>query len=159
MKWIRRVIALTKRYEIWDFYTLSSDSGLDNRRKGISNISEIRGCLLLMQSEDDFLVVVDKRSMIKVEIQVVSPSRFLYEIYNGHKGLRSRFCANLEKELIGDFDIVKISRWAYKFYLDNVRDLDNELRDAVLSIAGMADGEEFEMSELELRELSKRLFR
>jgi len=73
--------------------------------------------------------------------------------------LRSRFCTDLEKELVRDFDIVILSRWAYRFYLDNVRDLDNELRDAVLSIAGMADGEEFEMSQLELRELSERLSR
>lgn len=71
--------------------------------------------------------------------------------------LRSQFCTDLEKELAGDFDIVRISQWAYRFYLDNVRDLDSELREAVLSIVGMADSEEFEMSQLELKELCKRL--
>lgn len=54
-------------------------------------------------------------------------------------------------------DIVKISRWAYKLYLENVRNVDSDVKDLLLDIGRMEDAKEFEYSMDELLEIARSL--
>jgi hypothetical protein len=52
------------------------------------------------------------------------------------------------------FEVQALSRWAYQVYLDNSRTLEPGLKEVLLDIARMEDGEEFEFTRSELLDLA-----
>lgn len=54
-------------------------------------------------------------------------------------------------------DLVALSRWSYEVFLDCQRDVEPSLRDLLLDLSRMEDGQEFEYSIDELGRLAKEL--
>ena len=65
-----------------------------------------------------------------------------------------QFGTELLLELNDDFDVVRVSRWAYEKYISNCRDVDQLTRAAMMQIVAMDEGPEFEMNESELRKFA-----
>lgn len=63
----------------------------------------------------------------------------------------------LDTRLRETTDVAKISRWAYRIYLDNARDIDPEVKNILLDIGRMEDDPQFEYSIDELRDMSSRM--
>lgn len=62
----------------------------------------------------------------------------------------SDFADGLESQLAQGFDSVRIARWAYQTYFDNVRELEPGLNDKIMSIV-LIEEPQFEMSKEELQ--------
>ena len=62
-------------------------------------------------------------------------------------------------ELEKGYDIYRIARWAYKFYIDHLRELSEELQATLESLFFMEEGPEFVIAEQELRALADKLMR
>lgn len=62
---------------------------------------------------------------------------------------RRDFAKGLEAQLGQGFDQVRIARWAYQMFLDNVRGLEPGLEDKIMSIV-LIEEPQFEMSREEL---------
>ncbi len=60
----------------------------------------------------------------------------------------------LQTKLEQTSDIVALSRWAYKTYNENIRELEPGLKDVLLDLARMEDAIEFEYSLDELFKLA-----
>ncbi len=63
----------------------------------------------------------------------------------------------LESAVFGGFDIFKISKEAFRIYQELALELDGELDADLLSLMAMEEGEEFELTEKEFRELLFRM--
>ena len=68
----------------------------------------------------------------------------------------SRFAEGLRAELSCGYDVVRISRWAYR-QLTSQREIASELEAEILKVVAMEEGPEFEFSEDELREFANAL--
>jgi len=62
---------------------------------------------------------------------------------------RSDFAKGLSAQLEQGFDSVRIARWAYQMFLDNVRELEPGSKDSIMSIV-LIEEPQFEMSKDEL---------
>lgn len=62
----------------------------------------------------------------------------------------------LKSELAKGYDIVRISRWAFRIY-SNDRSQDLELKDTLETLFSMEDDPQFELSEAELMQIADRL--
>lgn len=67
------------------------------------------------------------------------------------------FGRDLEAHLLARPDILHLSRWAYRVYLDNVHHLGPRVKEAIMTVVRMQEGPEFAMSKADLRELAERL--
>lgn len=63
----------------------------------------------------------------------------------------------LKHELKKEYDIVRISRWAYGIFSENIREIDLELEIILTKLFRMESDEQFEYSEQELHELTDKL--
>lgn len=63
----------------------------------------------------------------------------------------------LKLQLISGYEIVKISRWAYKIYSHNCRYLDSPTEEILEYLFRMEDDPQFEYTEQELRLLAEML--
>lgn len=60
-------------------------------------------------------------------------------------------------QLTQEYDIVKISRWAFKIYSENCRTIDSRMTEILEILFSMEDDPQFEYSEQELRLLAEKL--
>lgn len=70
---------------------------------------------------------------------------------------KQKFAKGLIKQLSLGYDVERISRWAYKIYMEYCDKFEPGLRDTVMEIVTMEEGFEFEMSEDELLKIAKDL--
>lgn len=63
---------------------------------------------------------------------------------------------NLKEELLKGYDIVRISRWAFKVF-SSERSLDSETRDVLEKLFSMEDDPQFELSKQELIQIADKL--
>ena len=63
----------------------------------------------------------------------------------------------LNAKLAQGSEIVELSRWVFSLFNDNSGDITPELKTILLDLARMEDGEEFELSNEELRTLAERM--
>ena len=63
----------------------------------------------------------------------------------------------LKSELARGYDIVRISRWAFRVYSEDPRSLDSSLREILESLFTMEDDPQFELTEEELSNLADKL--
>ncbi len=70
---------------------------------------------------------------------------------------KKQFGKELRKQLELDYDVKKLSYWAYRIYLKNCNNFEPGLKDIVMDIVTMAEGIEFEISKDELMTMSKEL--
>lgn len=72
---------------------------------------------------------------------------------------RDRFAAELDgflHEPLGAIDYKKIADWAYKVRVDNLGKIDPDVDKWLLQLGAMSMGSEFELSDLELRDMISR---
>lgn len=55
------------------------------------------------------------------------------------------------------FDIVKLSRWCEQLYSNNIRNLDQELKEILFELSTMEDDPQFERTQEELEKLAEKL--
>lgn len=72
---------------------------------------------------------------------------------------RKQFAADLFDEMNRGYDVIRMARWAYSWYLERSRFLEPGLREKIMEVVAMEEGPEFEMSENELREFALSLSR
>jgi hypothetical protein len=60
------------------------------------------------------------------------------------------FVDGLKAEVAGGLDVVAVSRWAYRMFLEHIRALEDGLKPAIMQIVAMEEGPEFEMTLEEL---------
>lgn len=65
-----------------------------------------------------------------------------------------QFATDLLAELEKGHDIIRIARWAHARYLDECGSLSPRLRSAMMRLIAMEEGDEFELSETEIRDLA-----
>lgn len=65
----------------------------------------------------------------------------------------------LDSQLKKGYDIVKISRWAYKLYSENIRFLDASTEEILECLFSMEDDPQFEYTEKELQLLAEKLLK
>ena len=70
---------------------------------------------------------------------------------------KKQFAKELRDQLRYGYDVKRISRRAYKIYMEYCDKFEPGLRDVVMEIVAMEEGYEFEMSEDEILELVKEL--
>ncbi len=70
---------------------------------------------------------------------------------------KSQLGEELKKELAKGFDITRLSRWSYKIFFNNSRELSAELKETLEYLFRMEDDPQFEYSEDELNLLAKKL--
>ncbi|MCW7554501.1 hypothetical protein NX722_18110 [Endozoicomonas gorgoniicola] len=63
----------------------------------------------------------------------------------------------IRSELDTGYDPVKLAQKAYKIYHEYCFELDSEMDELFLQIIAMAEGEEFEFSELEIKAIADQL--
>ncbi len=63
----------------------------------------------------------------------------------------------LEKALVGDFNVKRISRVAYRIYQQYSLDLTPEMDRIILTLMAMEEGPEFELDESEVRDFIAKL--
>jgi len=67
---------------------------------------------------------------------------------------RRDFGAALETAVLREVNLVALSKWAYRIFLDNVHDLEPGARDAIMRVVVIEEGPEFQMSRDELLEMA-----
>lgn len=72
---------------------------------------------------------------------------------------KADFGKGLEEKLNTTTDIVELSRWAHREYLENCKDFEDGLMEIVMQIVAMEEGPEFEFSISQLRDLAQSLRR
>lgn len=70
---------------------------------------------------------------------------------------KAQFGKELKQELTKDFDVVHLSRWAYRKYLEKTSQLENGVDEVMMKIVAMEEGPEFEYTKEELIELANDL--
>lgn len=65
-----------------------------------------------------------------------------------------QFGAELLLELDRGYDVIRLARWAYSRYLDQSRNLEENLREKIMQIVAMEEGPQFEISESDLRKFA-----
>lgn len=70
---------------------------------------------------------------------------------------KQRVGQELRSELARGYDIVRISRWAFRVFSENVKSLDPSLRDILENLFSMEDDPQFELTANELRNLADKL--
>ena len=63
----------------------------------------------------------------------------------------------LKSLLATERDIVKISRWAFRIYSNNLRNLDSSMMEVLECLFSMEDDPQFEYTEQELKLLAEKL--
>lgn len=63
----------------------------------------------------------------------------------------------LRLELAKEYDIIRISRWAFRIYSEDPRALDSSLREILESLFAMEDDPQFELTAEELSNLADKL--
>ncbi len=63
----------------------------------------------------------------------------------------------LKAELSKGYDVVRISRWAFRIFSENIKSLDPFLKDTLEKIAAMEDDRQFELTEGDLSILADKL--
>ncbi len=67
---------------------------------------------------------------------------------------KKEFGQSLKKQLLSDYDVVRLSRWAHSLFLEHSSHLEPGLQEILMQLAAMEEGAEFEFSEAELRKLA-----
>jgi hypothetical protein len=70
---------------------------------------------------------------------------------------KERFGKELKEQLEGNFDVVKIARWAENIYSNHCREISTELSDIIMTLSIMEHGPEFEYTRSELELLAQSL--
>lgn len=70
---------------------------------------------------------------------------------------KNEFGKVLKVYLDKEDDIVKISRWAFKIYSENIRDLDSSMKEILECLFSMEDDPQFEYTKRELKLLAEML--
>jgi hypothetical protein len=65
------------------------------------------------------------------------------------------FGHELEVQLLREVDVLALSHWAYRVYLDNVHDLEPGVEEAIMAVVVMEEGPEFRLSRDELRGMAE----
>ncbi len=63
----------------------------------------------------------------------------------------------LKLELTKGYDIIRLSRWAYSIYFNNIRSLDSHIEELLEYLFRMEDDPQFEYTEAELQLLAEKL--
>ena len=67
---------------------------------------------------------------------------------------KKEFGQSLKKQLLSDYDVVRLARWTHSLFLEHSSHLEPGLQEILMQLAAMEEGTEFEFSEAELRELA-----
>ena len=70
---------------------------------------------------------------------------------------KSELGKELKYELTKGYDITRISKWAYNVYSNNLKSLDSETLDLLISLFSMEDDPQFEYTENQLNFLANQL--
>lgn len=63
----------------------------------------------------------------------------------------------MELKLREPYDVVSFSRWAFRTYLDNIRELPDDLEDILIELGRMEDDVGFEYTYEEIRDVMHKL--
>jgi len=64
------------------------------------------------------------------------------------------FGKELAEQVNNKYDITYLANWAYSKYLDHANQLDEETRDAIMTVIAMDEGDEFVLTKEELLKLA-----
>jgi hypothetical protein len=70
---------------------------------------------------------------------------------------KQQFGKDLQLQLENGYDIVRISRWVFRIYSSNCRDMNSEMKEILQCLFSMEDDSQFEYTEAELRLLAQKL--
>lgn len=70
---------------------------------------------------------------------------------------KNDFANELISEVNKNFDLIRISKWAHKKYIDHGPDLDNQTYIAMMKVIAMEEGEQFELTKDELLKIANDL--
>ncbi len=70
---------------------------------------------------------------------------------------KQEFGQALKRQLLSDYDVVRLARWAHDLFLEHSSHLEPGLQEILMQIVAMEEGTEFEFSEAELKKLAEEL--
>lgn len=73
------------------------------------------------------------------------------------KYTKLHFAEGLKAQLRLGWDVVRIARWAHAIFIENIRDLEPDLKPIIMQIVAMEEGPEFELNAQELEALATKL--
>jgi hypothetical protein len=72
---------------------------------------------------------------------------------------KHEFGKQLAEQVNKKYDVTYLANWAHRQYLDHANRLDNETRDAIMTVIAMDEGDEFVLTKEELLRLAADLQR
>jgi hypothetical protein len=67
---------------------------------------------------------------------------------------KHEFGKQLAEQVIKKYEATYLANWAHRIYLDHANQLDDETRDAIMTVIAMDEGDEFVLTKEELLKLA-----